>query len=173
MTKSKKAIKLTIIILIGTAVLVGIMMYLEMLPQIPLKIFSDIEEIKSYDKYTVDYLDENNDSHISQDMIITDCTIRELKYKEHKYMLYAYVFESNEMAQNYYQSYGLDTAKNAAGSFHLESKIGGDAIFICYGYNCAYKIIGDSYINMRYLLNECSSAFTMNIGFEATKPSGS
>lgn len=173
MKKAKKAIKLTFVILIGTVVLVGIMMYLEMLPQIPLKIFSDIEEIKSYDKYTVDYLEENNDSHILQDMIITDCTIRELKYKGHKYMLYAYIFESNEMAQNYYQSYGLDTTKNAAGSFHLESRIGGNAIFVCYGYNCAYKIIGDSYINMRYLLNECSSAFTMNIVLEAIKPSGS
>lgn len=119
MKKLTRIVKLALIILFGTAVLVAFIPFMEMLPQIPFKIFSDIDEVKAYDKYTADYPVENNDSHVLPDMIITDCTIRKLEYNGQKYMLYAYAFESTEMAQNYYQSYGLDITKTLPGIFIL------------------------------------------------------
>ena len=167
MKKTSRTVKLGIIILAGTALLVGTILclnlFFESLPQIPHKIFASIDEIKPYDKYTVDFLDESIDRYISEDMIITDCTVRELKYKEQKYMLYAYVFESSEMEKTYYTYHGIKYTSNASGSYHLESIIGGHTIFVCYGNNCAYKIMGDSYIDMHYLLNECSSSFSTEI----------
>ena len=162
----KKAIRMTLVIIIGTAALVGFMLYLQSLPRIPDKIFESLDELKSFDKYTTAHVAANNDTALSSDMKVTLSDVRTLDYEGHKYIMYSYIFDSDETAKAYYSANGLSITDSSPGTYCMNSGFGlsgTECVFVCYGYNCAYKIVGDSGFKLQYMLYECSAGFSRQI----------
>lgn len=162
----KKTITMTLVIIIGTAALVGFILYHQSLPRVPDKIYESLDELKSFDKYTTAHVTWNDDTALSSDMTAVESDVRTLNYEGHKYIMYSYIFDSDETAKAYYTANGLSITNSSPGTYHMNSGVGlrgMECVFVCYGYNCAYKIVGDSGFKLQYMLYECSANFTRQI----------
>lgn len=156
--KQNRFLILLILILLGVflvSFIIGSVIF--HLNPISVRFFADIEKFEKLNDIVTKDIPLSEDKKLEDLKVISSYT-KEIKYNGQKYKVYAYVFESAEMAASYFKK---ATGKKTKGKYNFTCSTNhyfGSEI-IAFNENCLYLIEGGDYLNFSKVVNYICSDF--------------